>query len=126
MSQNHPPCEPEYYIEALGHFGPEYKVLVISDVINWCREQPWLQGDRFVFSDSSLNTYADGAAVPYVDLALMSLCDDAIIANSSLSWWGAWLIDNPNKKVITPARWFGPAYDHYVMTDLRPEGWLQI
>ena len=56
----------------------------------------------------------------------MTLCDDAIIANSSLSWWGAWLQKNPNKKVITPSRWFGPAYDHYIMSDLRPEGWLQI
>ncbi len=55
----------------------------------------------------------------------MSLCSDAIIANSSLSWWGAYLINNPNKKVVAPTPWFGPAYKDYIMTDLIPEGWIE-
>ena len=69
-------------------------------MIDWCKKQPWLQGDRFLFSDNSKMLFEDGASVPYVDLCLMSLCSDAIIANSSMSWWGAWLINNPDKKVV--------------------------
>ena len=56
----------------------------------------------------------------------MSLCTDAIIANSSFSWWGAWLIDNPDKTVIAPKKWFGSQYDHYNMDDLIPEGWKVV
>jgi len=56
----------------------------------------------------------------------MSLCTDAIIANSSFSWWGAWLINNPDKTVIAPKKWFGSQYDHYHMDDLIPEGWKVV
>ena len=66
--------------ETLSHFGDDYQVLVFSDVIDWCKKQPWLQGDRFLFSDNSKMLFEDGASVPYVDLCLMSLCSDAIIA----------------------------------------------
>ena len=51
---------------------------MFSDVIDWCKKQPWLQGDRFLFSDNSKMLFEDGASVPYVDLCLMSLCSDAI------------------------------------------------
>lgn len=124
--QYHPVCEPDYYIKALEHFDKDRPVVVLSDVIEWCTEQEWLQGDRFVYSMTSLETFSDGAAVPYYDLAIMSLCDDAIIANSSMSWWGAWLIKNPSKTVIAPRRWFGEAYSHYNLDDLRPESWIQV
>ena len=63
--------------------------------------------------------------VPYVDLCLMSLCNGAIIANSSLSWWGAWLQNDVNK-IIAPDPWFGPAYSHYNMSDLIPSRWIKI
>jgi len=71
----------------------------------------------------STEEFSDGQRLPWTDLCLMSLCTDAIIANSSFSWWGAWLIDNPDKVVVTPKEWFGPSYDHYHMDDLIPEGW---
>ena len=59
------------------------------------------------------------------DLWLMSLCKHNIIANSSFSWWGAWLNNNPNKKVIAPKKWFG---DHVNLntSDLLPESWIKI
>ena len=56
----------------------------------------------------------------------MSLCDHAIIANSSMSWWGAWLQTNPNKKVIAPRMWFGPSYSFHDTKDLYCEGWTVI
>jgi hypothetical protein len=126
LSQHHPPCTEEYYLKALENFGDDYKVLVISDLIEWCKEQPWLQGDRFIFSEESSSKFSDRSCVPYVDLCLMSMCDDIIIANSSMSWWGAWLNKNPNKKVIAPQTWFGPAYSHFSMEDLIPEGWIKL
>ena len=50
----------EYYERALSHFGDDYQVLVFSDVIDWCKKQPWLQGDRFLFSDNSKMLFEDG------------------------------------------------------------------
>jgi len=53
------------------------------------------------------------------------MCKGAIIANSSMSWWGAWL-QNGVGKVIAPNLWFGSAYSHYTMNDLIPETWEKI
>jgi hypothetical protein len=108
LPDHHPVCEPSYYIEALKHF-PDHKVLIVSDVIDWCKQQDFLQGDQFIFSDASYQKFNDGASIPNIDLCLMTLCSDAIIANSSLSWWGAWLIKNENKKIIAPKKRYGSA-----------------
>ena len=62
--------------------------------------------------------------VPYEDLRLMSLCRHHIIANSSFSWWGAWLSVNPDKIVIAPERWFNDPSINTV--DLIPVGWHRI
>jgi hypothetical protein len=57
------------------------------------------------------------------DLRLISLCRHAIIANSSFSWWGAWLIDYPAKFVIAPRRWFT---DGRAVSGLLPETWTTL
>ena len=60
----------------------------------------------------------------YRDMQLMSMCKHNIIANSSFSWWGAWLNSNPDKIIIAPSRWFN---DTKINTkDLLPESWIQI
>ena len=125
LQHTHPLMKKEYYIDALKEFPEDQQVMVFSDVIDWCKEQPWLQGDRFMFSDNSKMLFGDGASVPYVDLCLMTMCKGAIIANSSLSWWGAWL-QNGAGKVVCPTPWFGPAVSHYDMSDLIPEGWVEL
>ena len=121
----HPVCTWDYYEKALKQFPEDIPVVVFSDVIEWCKEQEFFKDDRFIMSETT-DEFADGQRVPWTDLCLMSLCTDAIIANSSYSWWGAWLIDNPNKKVIAPKKWFGKQYDHYNMNDLIPDGWTEI
>lgn len=120
----HPLCKPEYYKEALKQFPEDKSVIVVSDLIEWCKTQDWLEGDRFHFSDSSLEVFGDGASVPYIDLCLMSLCGGAIIANSSLSWWGAWL-QNDAGKVIAPDPWYGLKTD-LDTADLIPERWTRL
>jgi hypothetical protein len=120
VQEYHPLCKKEYYISALENFPKDINVIVVSDLIDWCKKQEWLQDDRFYFSDSSYETFGDGASVPYIDLCLMSL------ANSSLSWWGAWLINNPKYPIVAPDPWFGPAYSHYDMKDMIPERWIKV
>ena len=124
LQDTHPLCKPQYYINALKEFSEDKNVIVVSDLIDWCKKQDLLQGDRFHFSDSSYETFADGASVPYVDLCLMSLCGGAIIANSSLSWWGAWL-QNDVGRVITPDPWYGPKVAHLDTKDLIPQRWYK-
>jgi len=55
----------------------------------------------------------------------MSMCKNNIIANSSFSWWGAWLNKNTDKKVVAPSTWFGVAITHNTK-DLIPETWKII
>jgi len=98
ISDRHPVQSIDYYKKASEHFtDKEYTFLVFSDDIEWCKEN--LSSD-FVFVDGNTD---------YVDLYLMSLCDHNIIANSSFSWWGAWLNKNNNKKIVAPSNWFGPS-----------------
>jgi hypothetical protein len=125
LQDQHPIQSLEYYENALKQFPEDMQVLVFSDSIDWCKEQEIFKSDRFMFSESE-DKYDDGALVPYIDLCLMSLCSHAIIANSSLSWWGAWLQKNPNKKVVAPKKWFGPSYHYHDTKDLYLENWVLI
>jgi hypothetical protein len=112
---HHPVCSKDYYQSAMEKFSPEkIKFLVFSDDIEWCREE--FKGDQFIFVDSGS---------PYSDLRIMTLCDHHIIANSSYSWWGAWLNTKTNKRIIAPSRWFGPAINKDA-SEIYCEGWEKI
>lgn len=118
-STNHPLCNLDYYKTALKYFNDERNVIIFSDDPAWCQEQEIFSDDRFIISENTDNR---------VDLCLMSLCKDFIIANSSFSWWGAWLSSNKNKKVIAPVQWFGKTgytKDHDTK-DLIPNEWTRI
>lgn len=121
----HPVQPLEYYEKALAEFDKEQPVIVFSDSPEWVEEQEFFSGDRFLVSKPT-DKYADGSYTPYADLCLMSLCSHAIIANSSMSWWGAWLISNPNKKIISPKMWFGPAYADKNTKDLYCPDWIVL
>jgi hypothetical protein len=108
----HPPCSIEYYEKALSMI--EGNVLVFSDDLDWCKET--FLGDRFTFISGNRD---------YQDLFLMSMCKNNIIANSTFSWWGAWLNTNLNKKVIAPSEWFGPHLKES-SDDIYPNTWEVI
>jgi len=118
LQQYHPICSPEYYMSAFSYFQDEdYNFLVFSDDIEYCKQ---------LFGEAENLTYIY-TNNDFVDLCLMSMCDHNIIANSSFSWWGAWLNKNRNKKVIAPRKWFGPAYDGINDTkDLYCENWIIV
>ena len=118
-AENHHNLSLKYYDDALSHFDSDRNVIVFSDDSKWCSEQKLFSDDRFLISENSDNR---------VDLCLMTLCSDFIIANSSYSWWGAWLSSNQNKKVIAPIEWFGQTgytKDHDTK-DLIPDEWTRI
>jgi len=94
-NSNHPTQSIEYYQEALSKL-PDLPVIVFSDDENWCKKQDLFKLDRFLISEKNTTD---------ADLCLMSLCNYHIIANSSFSWWGAWLAKS--EKVIAPQNWFG-------------------
>ena len=125
LQSQHPVQPLEYYEKALSEFDDNLPVVVFSDSIEWCKEQEIFKGDRFMFSEPE-DKHSDGALVPYLDMCLMSLCDHAIIANSSMSWWGAWLIKNPSKKVVAPSMWFGSDYADKDTKDLYCKDWIVI
>jgi hypothetical protein len=68
----------------------------------------------------------DDSIVDWKQLLIMSCCNHQIIANSSFSWFSAYLNDNPNKIVCFPSLWFGPGLAHHNLKDLFPESWKKI
>ncbi len=112
---------PAYYQQAaeeIARTESQPHFFLFSDDPAWVREKLQLGFPAVVVER------AGPAACQFEDLRLMSLCRHNIIANSSFSWWGAWLNPNPGKKVIAPARWFG-AQTHDTR-DLVPAGWVRL
>ena len=90
---------------------------IFSDNINWVKQNlniPYLK--TFVSGDNETKDYEE--------LILMSLCQHNIIANSSFSWWGAWLNKNADKIVISPDKWFNDKIGN--AKDLIPENWIKL
>jgi hypothetical protein len=123
-SEQHPPQPLEYYERALTLFPEDQEVVVVSDSPEWVMEQELFKPDRFYVSTPE-EKYPDGSYTPYVDLCIMANCKGGIIANSTLSWWGAWL-QNGAGKIVAPKMWFGPAYADKITDDLYCEGWEVI
>lgn len=116
----HNTSKDEYYNKALEII--ENKItnpvfFVFSDDMSWVKENfSTKQETIFIdFNDASTN---------FEDLKLMAACKHNIIANSSFSWWGAWLNKNPDKIVIAPKLWFND--DSINTNDIIPTSWVKI
>lgn len=108
----HPPCSAEYYEKAIQHFDEDVSFLIFSDDVSWCIEN--FKEDKFkIFHNNH-----------YYSLCMMSLCDGHIIANSSFSWWGAWL--GKVDKVVAPKKWFGQELNHKSVIDVYCDNWIVI
>lgn len=121
----HPVISEEYLDQAIWHMH-EYvgirRFIVFSDDIAFCKEFV----PRRMYPGYSIE-YSEGRS-EVDDLEFMSCCAHNIIANSTFSWWGAWLNQNPDKVVISPSKdnWFGPGNSHLDTSDLIPDSWIQI
>ena len=112
LAQHHHNLDIKYYLNALTYF-PGYEFLIFSDDIEWCKEH--FQEEGFTFVEGTTDVE---------DLYLMSQCEHNVIANSTFSWWGAFLNPNPDKIIIYPDKWFGPANQQYTIWDLFPSEWI--
>ncbi|MFA5283600.1 MAG: alpha-1,2-fucosyltransferase [Bacilli bacterium] len=108
-----------YYLKAMSYIrlkAPGVTFYVFSNDINWVKSNINFAGYHVVFVDRSfgLNTIEEQQ--------LMMCCQNAIIPNSTFHWWGAWLIQNPNKIVIAPEKWFVDGSP----IDIIPPEWIQM
>lgn len=113
---HHPVCSKDYYDRAIAELESRYEIekfIIFSDDIDWCRKE--FTDEKFLICD--LNH-------PYSEMCAMTLCDDHIIANSSFSWWGAWLNQKEDKNVIAPTTWFGRLIPKDT-SDVYCKGWMK-
>ena len=113
-------CTPEYYQRAMEYARAKLgsaQVFVFSDDIAWAKAN--------LVSQLPL-TFVERTTSATTDLYLMSRCRHHIIANSSFSWWGAWLNPSPNKLVIAPDRWFADEQAQNQTQDLIPASWTRL
>lgn len=110
-SDYHPICSQEYYRQAVEKVGG--KIILFSDEPDKAME--YLNSIRIHSVDTNNTINA---------LHAMTMCSKHIIANSTFSWWGAWLAKS--ECVVAPKQWFGPAASHLETRDIYPESWIII
>lgn len=118
--QFHGICGPDYYQKAIDLVAEKVKDPIFyffSDDPDWVKEN-LSAGKKSIYIDWNVGRQS------HADMQLMSHCQHNILANSSFSWWGAWLNRNPNKLVIVPEPWFqDPSVD---AKDLVPSRWVKM
>lgn len=122
-NSNLAPLDIEYYKQAISLIcqkigNPTF--FVFSDDINWAKQHLQLEAYPQHFIDWN---QADES---YMDMQLMSLCKHNVIANSSFSWWGAWLNNNANKMVIAPPVWYKSDKQEAYPKGFFPDNWIVI
>lgn len=117
---HHGICSLDYYSKAIDYISKEVKnpvFFIFSDDMPWVKENLKITFPVFYVDN---NTEDNG----FEDLRLMSFCKHNIIANSSFSWWGAWLNTNASKIVISPNKWFlNPSMNY---SDIVPSNWIKL
>ena len=113
-------CSLDYYKRGVEYIAGMFEnptLFIFSDDIEWVKENLQLPYEGVYVSHNTGNR-------SYEDMRLMSLCKHNVIANSSFSWWGAWLNNNKEKVVIAPKKWFND--EKIVQTDVIPKDWVRI
>jgi hypothetical protein len=116
----HGVLEKDYYLEAIKTIDQEVgggKVFYFSDDVDWIKKELLPEFDGTIVSEAISKNH-------YEDFYLMSQCKHNIIANSTFSWWAAWLNANPGKMIIAPKKWYNrPKLN---TSDLIPPGWIRL
>lgn len=111
-----------YYEQAVKEFNNRIEkpyFCIFSDELEWVKRNIKLDGKCFYVNE-------DRRLTDYEELMVMSRCRHNIIANSTYSWWGAWLNNNKDKIVVGPKNWF---LDHRVINcgiNIMPEDWIRL
>ena len=120
MLEYHGVQDIEYYNQAISFIKEKIanpKFYVFSDNINWVQENLNLNEEAHLIT-------VDESPTSITDFYLMRCCKHNIIANSTFSWWAAYLNPNPDKIIIAPKRWFNKA--NFNTKDLIPSPWIQL
>ncbi len=116
LSKFHANLTIDYYEKGVKKFPENMPIIIFSNDRDWCEE---------VFSEKFKNPLYFVSEVDYIELLLMSKIKNNIIANSTFSWWSAYMNEHKDKRVLAPKKWFGPEgpkdWSH-----LYCEGWEQI
>jgi len=118
--KTHGVCSLEYYERTIDLISSKVEsphFFLFSD------EPEWVQQNLSIHHPFTVITHNSGAN-SFEDMRLMSNCQHNIIANSSFSWWGAWLNVNKNKTVIAPKEWF--ADKQHNASDIIPTSWVKV
>ncbi|HEY4799707.1 MAG TPA: alpha-1,2-fucosyltransferase [Bacteroidia bacterium] len=117
----HGVCGKNYYDTAVNYISGQISNPVFfffSDDIAWVKQNMTIAYEHYFISNEAITAHEE--------LHLMSLCNHNIIANSSFSWWGAWLNNNQKKIVIAPKNWFADETLNNQTNDLIPHEWKRI
>jgi hypothetical protein len=101
----------DYYQKGINVIGEVDRYLIFSDDIHWCKQN--FIGDKFVFIENEKD---------YIEIFLQSRCNHNIISSSSFSWWGAYLNNKNNRKIVGPKDWFANLMKNNIM----PKEWITI
>jgi hypothetical protein len=114
----HPIQNINYYMKAIRTMSENALFFVFSDDIEFCKSMFPNIPEKFIYIQDQED---------YLDLLLMNICTDSITANSSFSWWGAWLRESSNEQriVVSPSVWFGKNINHNTK-DLYCKNWIII
>jgi len=113
----------EYYQKAINYFNEKFTDIVFyvfSDDIEYVKQNFNFNAEVIYIENKDLQDYHE--------LKLMSFCKHNIIANSTFSWWAAWLNENSNKTVIAPKKWYNDkkAQENYEKYSFVPETWIKL
>lgn len=128
-------CSLEYYFDAINQikemlFGKDLVFVVFSDDLDWARE-------NLKFTKNVIYVDQNAGKADHFDMLFMAQCKHNIIANSTYSWWAAWINQHEDKIVLWPSKWFARNFrertkgawiqsQHYDISDINPLSWYKV